>query len=241
VKQKSPLLRFLYWARDLRSRALFEALRTHCRGEVLDVGGWDFFLTAQRERIAFDRWTTLESDPERMLDAADSRVSVVHGDGCAMDFPDGRFDTVLNVQVLEHVFEPIRMVEEMSRVLRPGGALVMLVPQTSTTHLAPHYYANYSRYWIETVLDRAGLEEIEIRPLGGVWSSAASHFLFFFMQATRVSGMTSAKNERNLFFFALFPFMALYALASIPLCLVLALGDLTEEPNNHLVIARKPK
>jgi hypothetical protein len=115
------------------------------------------------------------------------------------------------------------------------------VPQTSTTHLAPHYYANYSRYWIETVLDRAGLEEIEIRPLGGVWSSAASHFLFFFMQATRVSGMTSAKNERNLFFFALFPFMALYALASIPLCLVLALGDLTEEPNNHLVIARKPK
>lgn len=240
MKAKSPFLRLLYWARDLRSRALFDALRTHCRGEVLDVGGWDFFLTAERERVAFDRWTTLESEPERLLDVDDPRVSVVHGDGCAMDLPDQSFDTVLSIQVLEHVFEPIRMVEEMSRVLRPGGMLVMLIPQTSTTHFAPHYYANYSRYWIEAALDRAQLEQIELRPLGGVWSSAASHFFFFFLQAARVPGMSPPECRRNALFYVLLPFMALYALVSIPLCLILALGDLTEEPNNHLVIARKP-
>ncbi len=239
MKQKSWILRGLYWARDLRSRALFEALRTHCRGDVLDVGGWDFFLTAQRERIAFDRWTTLESDPERLLEVADPRVTVVHGDGCAMEFPAARFDTVLNVQVLEHVFEPIRMVEEMARVLRPGGALVMLIPQTSTTHLAPHYYSNFSRYWIEAALERAGLERVELRPLGGIWSSAASHLVFFFLQAARVSGMTSPECRRNALYYVLLPFMVVYAIVNIPLCLILALGDLTEEPNNHLVVARK--
>jgi SAM-dependent methyltransferase len=239
MKQKSWILRGLYWARDLRSRALFEALRTHCRGEVLDVGGWDFFVTAQRERVPFERWTTLESDPERLLEVADPRVSVVHGDGCAMEFQNARFDTVLSVQVLEHVFEPIRMVEEMARVLRPGGVLVMLIPQTSTTHLAPNYFSNFSRFWIEKALIHAGLERVELRPLGGIWSSAASHLVFFFLQAARVGGMTSPECKRNALFYVLFPFMVGYALVNIPLCLILALGDLTEEPNNHLVIARK--
>jgi len=240
MKQKSRILRGLYWARDLRSRALFGALRTHCRGHVLDVGGWDFFLTAQRERVAFDRWTTLESDPERLLEVDDPRVSVVHGDGCAMECPAAQFDTVLNVQVLEHVFEPIRMVEEMARVLRPGGALIMLIPQTSTTHLAPHYYSNFSRFWIDAALARTGLQRVELRPLGGIWSSAASHLVYFFLQAARVGGMTSPECRRNALFYVLFPFMALYAIVNIPLCLILALGDLTEEPNNHLVVARKP-
>jgi hypothetical protein len=31
--------RLLYTARDWRSRAVFRALREHCRGDVLDVGG----------------------------------------------------------------------------------------------------------------------------------------------------------------------------------------------------------
>lgn len=240
MKQKSWIVRCLYWARDLRSRALFGALRTHCRGDVLDVGGWDFFLSASRKGVSFDRWTTLEHDAGRLLDVDDPRVSVVHGDGCAMDFPDARFDTVLSVQVLEHVFEPIRMVEEMARVLRPGGALILLVPQTSTMHLAPHYYSNFSRFWIQQALSRTGLERVELRPLGGVWSSAASHLFFFFLQAARVPTMSTPECRRNALFYVLFPFMALYAIVNLPVCLFLALGDLSEEPNNHLVIARKP-
>ena len=34
--------------------------------------------------------------------------------------------------------------------------------------------------------------------------------------------------------------IASVALISIPVCLVFSLGDLSEEPNNHLVVARKP-
>jgi len=240
VKPKSPILRLLYKLRDLRSRALFRALHEHSRGEVLDVGGWDFFLGAADKGVPFARWTTLEHDREKLLETGDPRVTVSYGDGCAMGFPDQSFDTVLCVQVLEHVFDPIRMVGEIGRVLRPGGKAVFLIPCTSTMHCAPQYHSNFSRYWIQEATQRADLEIIELRELGGVWSSFASHAFFFLFQAVRAPGMSDPAIRRNLLFWLLLPFQIVFALVSIPIALVFSLGDLGEEPNNHLVVARKP-
>jgi len=239
MSDKSPLVKLLYRARDFRSRALFGAILRHGGGAVLDVGGWDFFESIKRKGARYDSWTSLENDPTRMLKLDDPAFRLVYGDGCALGFRDESFDTVLCLQVLEHVFEPIRMVEEIGRVLKTGGKAVFLIPQTSTTHLAPHYHQNLSRYWIARAMPRAGLEIVESRPLGGVWSSLASRLFFFFFQAVRFPGMSDPSIRRGPLFYVLFPLMALYALVSIPICLVLGLGDLQEEPNNHLVVARR--
>jgi SAM-dependent methyltransferase len=241
VKPKSLLVRLLYRLRDLRSRELYRALREHSRGEVLDVGGWDFYAGAAEKGVAFLRWTTLESDPQRLPESSDPRVTITQGDGCAMEFADASFDTVLCVQVLEHVFDPIRMVAEVGRVLRPGGKAVLLIPCTSTMHLAPHYHGNFSRYWIREALGRAGLEIVELRELGGVWSTIASRAFFFFLQAVRYEGMSDPAIRRGALFWLLLPFQMLFALFLIPVALLLALGDLGEEPNNHLVVACKPR
>ena len=151
---KSPIIRFLYVARDLRSRKLFASLECHVRGDVLDVGGWDFYETARKRQLRFDAWTTLEYEESRAAQAVDGDHDSVVGDGCRMPFQDCRFDTVLNIQVLEHVFEPIRMVREMARVLRPGGCCILLIPQTGTIHSVPNIYSNFTRFWILEVMDQ---------------------------------------------------------------------------------------
>ena len=51
--------------------------------------------------------------------------------------------------------------------------------------------------------------------------------------------VTTAENRRGPLFYLLLPVMCLYAAVSVPVCLLLSLGDLSEEPNNHLVVARK--
>jgi SAM-dependent methyltransferase len=238
---KKPLwFRLLYAARDFRSRKLFDALRRHSGGQVLDIGGWDFFLTARAKGVPFEAWTCLESDPERQLEVEDPRFTQVHGDGCAMDFAEASFDTVLCIQVLEHVLEPLRMTAEIGRVLRPGGTAVLLVPQTGDTHLAPHFYGNFSRWWIEGACARAGLEIVEHERLGGTWSSMASHLFYFFLQAGRFDTMSDTEVRRGALFWLLLPLMFVWASISLPVCLLLSLGDLHEEPNNHLVVVRRP-
>jgi hypothetical protein len=88
-------------------------------------------------------------------------------------------------------------------------------------------------------MKRAGLVIIELKPLGGVFSSMASHLVYFFFQAFRFDGYSLAECRRILWFYLIFPLMAVYALVSIPVCLFFSLGDLSEEPNNYLVVVRK--
>jgi len=219
---------------------LFSSLNRYCRGSVLDVGGADFYRVALQRGVPFDSWTVLEVDERAVSDVPPDRgIRVELGDGCQMTFPDESYDTVINVQVLEHVFEPNAMMSEMCRVLKTGGHLIMLVPQTSTLHMAPHHYYNFTRFWIEEALRRNDMDTLALQPMGGVWSSMASHLIYFVLQSLRVNGMSTAEHRRNVFFYLLYPLMVLFALVAFPLCMVLSLGDLTEEPNNHLVVARK--
>ncbi|MBK7770916.1 MAG: class I SAM-dependent methyltransferase [bacterium] len=61
-------------------------------------------------------------------------VTAVCGDGLGMPFPDGAFDVVFHQGLLEHFREPGFLLRENVRVLKPGGYLVVDVPQTF------HYY-----------------------------------------------------------------------------------------------------
>lgn len=205
----------------------------------MDIGGWDFYLTAKEKEVPFDSWTTLEISKERFLDAKDEKLTWVYADGRRLPFKSGSFSTILNIQVLEHVFEPIQMVFEISRVLKKGGYGIFLIPQTGSLHAAPDHFYNFTRFWIKQVMEESGLSIVELRALGGFWSSAASRMLYFFLQGIRSNGFSDREIRRNLFFYLLFPLMALVALISIPICLMLSLGDLKEEPNNHLVVVKK--
>lgn len=49
-------------------------------------------------------------------------------DGISLPFPDHAVDVVGAFNVLEHVEEPVRLLDEMTRVLRPGGQLVVSSP-----------------------------------------------------------------------------------------------------------------
>jgi len=239
MSERPLLTRLLYAARDFRSRAMFAVLREHCGGAVLDVGGGKFFTSARDHGARFERWVTLEVAAADLPEREDARQQGVVGDGCRLPFASASFDTALSVQVLEHVFEPIRMVTEIGRVLRPGGKAILLIPQTSTTHLAPHYYSNFSRFWIHEAMRKNHLEIVKLESIGGVWTTMASHLVYFFLQAARVKGMSDPAIRRGAMFYLLFPFMVVWAIVALPVCLVLSLGDLEEEPNNHLVVARK--
>lgn len=57
-----------------------------------------------------------------------SRVSFMHYDGERLPFADASFDMVTMLDVLEHVADRQAIVDEIARVLRPGGTWVVSVP-----------------------------------------------------------------------------------------------------------------
>lgn len=87
----------------------------------------------------------------------------------AIPRPEGVYDAVVSTQVLEHVEDPQRVVDEFCRILRPGGLLFLTVPQGWGIHRAPHHYYNFTCYGLASLFHRAGLEIRFIRPRGGIF------------------------------------------------------------------------
>jgi SAM-dependent methyltransferase len=78
------------------------------------------------------------------------------------------FDAVLCTEVLEHVPEPIAVVHEIARILRPGGKVLLAAPLGSGLHQEPyHYYGGYTPYWYYKFLAEAGFTEIQVVANGG--------------------------------------------------------------------------
>lgn len=133
---RRPLVRWL-------ERQSYEGLR------VLDVGcgdrPYDPIFCGAAELVGFDR-------------AGNSRADV-HGDVDAIPVADGSFDLVVCLQVLEHVPDPAAAVQELRRVVRPGGRVL------ASTHGVHAYHPNPEDLWRWT---HSGLERLFVE--NGPWS-----------------------------------------------------------------------
>lgn len=217
---------------------LFIILQKHVKGDVLDIGGGSFFSHVIKDKkISFETWTCLE--PARKSIYNDPRYRTILGDGEETSFTKNSFDTILNIQVLEHTLHPEKMVKEIVRLLKPKSYAIFLIPQTSALHQVPTHYYNFTKYWIENIFPANGLEIVELKPLGGRWRTHASHMLHVFLEAFRVKGFSSPEYRRNTWFYLFLPLMMVYAALGIVIGLVFSIGDLKEDPNNLLVLARK--
>lgn len=65
-------------------------------------------------------------------------------DAHTIPFPDGTFDAVVAQAVLEHVLDPAKVVQEIHRVLRPGGLVYAATPFMQQVHEAAYDFTRWT-------------------------------------------------------------------------------------------------
>jgi SAM-dependent methyltransferase len=91
---------------------------------VVDVGGGPgHFTEALRERGA--RCFLFEPDSAEMLSRGTAPSGAVLADGYWLPVRDGGADLCLSSNVLEHVRDPLGLIDEMVRATRPGGLVYL--------------------------------------------------------------------------------------------------------------------
>ncbi len=101
-------------------------------------------------------------------------------DAANMPIAKSSFDVVLCTEVLEHIAEPVLVVREFARVLKPGGRVILTAPLGSGIHQEPHhYYGGFTPYWYQHFLAEAGFEDIRVEPNNGSFRFFAQEGLRF--------------------------------------------------------------
>jgi len=95
-------------------------------GKLLDVGCGNGALT----EFFFDSFeTTIGIDVQlKPLTTASGKGEWVVSTGEDIPFPENFFDAIVSYEVLEHVEDPVKTMTELYRILKPGGQLVISVP-----------------------------------------------------------------------------------------------------------------
>ncbi len=150
----------------------------------LDYVAQDFCQISNYEKLG--DWECI--DIGQVDGALSAQIDLVC-DIVAIPEPNASFDAILCAEVLEHVPDPVKALEEFSRLLKPGGRLILTAPFASMVHLAPyHYCTGFSRYWYEHHLPRLGLQIKELSP-NGDW------FSYCHQELMRLGGM--ARQHRD--------------------------------------------
>jgi predicted SAM-dependent methyltransferase len=87
---------------------------------------------------------------------------------------DNSFDVILCTEVLEHVQEPFKAIQEMVRILKPGGRLFLTAPLGAGLHQLPfHYYGGFTPEWYKLAAQKFNLHIEEISPNRGFFKLLA--------------------------------------------------------------------
>ena len=173
---------------ERRSRHFLRFLRGVGQpGKLLDVGcGYGFFL-----KLAQDAgWEAIgvDVDPQAVTYAKNRlQVNALEGDLRELHFPAGSFDLVTAWNALDFVPDPLDLLKEVHRVLKPGGSIFIRTPNATWQLLSfrlagllkrlgwgavfderPYvtfvfHLTNFSRSALRLVIERAGFVALRIR------------------------------------------------------------------------------
>ena len=125
-------------------------------GRALDIGTGPGQLPLKLARrlpalefIGIDRSSAMlrQAEMQAATMGLAGRVRFQTGDGNRLEFPDASFDCVICNSVLHHLVEPVRMLNEIARVVKPAGALLLRDLRRPSRYAFPLHIRWHGRHY----------------------------------------------------------------------------------------------
>lgn len=142
---------------------------------VLDLacGPGNYSADAAAGLTGDGRYVGLDFSPAMLAEARrrhpDPRLTYLRADAHRLPFPDGSFDTVMCLAALYLIPDPLPVLDEMARVLKPGGELIVFTSVRASIAALPGAEAMaglsglriFGRHELLMRLESLGLEHVE--------------------------------------------------------------------------------
>lgn len=149
-------------------RRRYRTVGGQCSGRVLDIGSGRQPL---REHLG-DGCDYVSLDYPSTASWYGVAPSV-YADAARLPFPDGTFDTVACLEVLEHLPDPTLALREAGRVVKPTGTVFVSTPFLYPVHDAPADYQRWTPYGLQRLAQACGLGITSFQSLGTPLESGA--------------------------------------------------------------------
>lgn len=142
------------------------------KGNILDIGCGDkpysHFLSNDSRYFGME-YSNFSQQPD------------LFGDVNQIPFKDMVFDAILFNEVIEHIPNPERGIEEIYRVLKKDGKLFLTAPMYWRLHYAPHDYFRFTNYGLLHILRKNNFCVLEIERMGGFFSMIFTRLIDIFV------------------------------------------------------------
>lgn len=147
---------FLNWY-YLKNSMLY-ASKKYIRGICIDIGSgnspYKKYLKNVSKYISLDKKDTNATTHKENINSID-------GDARDLPFDNDYADSIILNQVLEHVYEYEKVLDEINRVLKPSGKFIISIPFIYHIHAEPNDYFRFSEYGIKKLLKNKGFKIIQ--------------------------------------------------------------------------------
>ena len=150
-------------------RWIADRIRPHLGGRVLEVGAGTGSITAQftagREVVVTDLSEWCIDKLRRRFDATPN-VTVRHVDAVTLVDEGQRFDSVVMLNVLEHIADDVAVLQTLEKPLEPEGRIILYVPALNGLYgpwdRKVGHSGRYAPWRLRAVLAAAGLVDVDM-------------------------------------------------------------------------------
>lgn len=127
-------------------------------GRGLDIGG---AIGPYARHLGPNELVILDIDAQAPAD--------VLGDAHSLPFQADSFDFIIMTNLLEHLRNPAKAIEEAGRVVKPGGKILVSVPFLFRIHPNPNDYWRFTLDGLSELMD-GSFTLLKYRDSGGMWA-----------------------------------------------------------------------